>query len=287
MSRALVLGGGGPVGVAWEAGVVAGLAESGVDLTAADRIIGTSAGSLVGARLARGATPAQLLEKALHVSAGNGAPRPEVDLERLMAVGAAMFESIDGERPDEEILTQVGRIALGADTISEDEFVAMTGRGLGDEWPERDYVCTAVDAESGAFRAWDAAAGASLERAVASSCSVPGLFPPMTIDGRRYVDGGVLSATNAFLAEGHDSVVVLSVLTGALAGLAEHLSVPLRREVAALEAGGSAVEVVEMGEGVLAITGGDLMDFDAGPAAAQVGRAEGRAAAERVGTVWG
>ena len=59
MSKALVLGGGGPVGVAWEAGLLAGLAEAGVDLSDADRIVGTSAGSIVGARLARGRAEAE------------------------------------------------------------------------------------------------------------------------------------------------------------------------------------------------------------------------------------
>jgi hypothetical protein len=60
--RALVLGGGGPVGIAWESGLIAGLAESGIDLSGADFIVGTSAGSVVGAQIAMGRTPAALVE---------------------------------------------------------------------------------------------------------------------------------------------------------------------------------------------------------------------------------
>src|SRR5438045_1769616 len=62
MTRALVLGGGGPVGIAWESGLLAGLAQAGVDLGKADFIMGTSAGSFVGARLALGAETAKLAE---------------------------------------------------------------------------------------------------------------------------------------------------------------------------------------------------------------------------------
>src|SRR5271154_1068147 len=60
-TRALVLGGGGPVGIAWESGVLAGMAECGVDLAQADLICGTSAGSFVGAQLALGHTAASLV----------------------------------------------------------------------------------------------------------------------------------------------------------------------------------------------------------------------------------
>ena len=61
--NALVLGGGGPVGEAWESGVIAGLADKGVYLSRMDRIIGTSAGAVAGARLAMGMTPEQLTNK--------------------------------------------------------------------------------------------------------------------------------------------------------------------------------------------------------------------------------
>jgi NTE family protein len=54
MTRALVLGGGGPVGIGWESGLAVGLASKGVDISAADAVFGTSAGSFVGAQLALG-----------------------------------------------------------------------------------------------------------------------------------------------------------------------------------------------------------------------------------------
>ena len=55
--RALVLGGGGITGIAWETGLIAGLAALDIDLAAADVIIGTSAGSVVGTDIASGQGP--------------------------------------------------------------------------------------------------------------------------------------------------------------------------------------------------------------------------------------
>src|SRR6478609_2302313 len=89
-TRALVLGGGGPVGIAWESGLVAGLAQAGVDLGQADFTMGTSAGSFVGARLALGADPKTLADPIIadqipgEARQGGGASRPPADLSRLM-----------------------------------------------------------------------------------------------------------------------------------------------------------------------------------------------------------
>jgi NTE family protein len=64
---------------------------------------------------------------------------------------------------------------------------------------------------SGAFATWDRDAGVGLDRAVASSCAVPGVYPPATINGRRYIDGAVRAATNADLARGYNAVLFVSV----------------------------------------------------------------------------
>src|SRR4029077_19401592 len=94
---------------------------------------------------------------------------------------------------------------------------AVIGQGLArSEWPEQRLVITAVDAESGEPRAFDRDSGGGLIDAVAASCARPLVWPPITIGGRRYIDGGVRSATNADLAAGCDRVVVLAPITVAL-----------------------------------------------------------------------
>lgn len=84
------------------------------------------------------------------------------------------------------------------------------------EWPERELRITAVDALSGELVVFTRASGAELVDAVAASTAVPMVYPAITIDGRRYVDGGVRSVANADLATGCDPVVVLAPLRAAL-----------------------------------------------------------------------
>ncbi len=283
---ALVLGGGGPVGVAWETGIVAGLAEAGVDLTRAGLVVGTSAGSIVGAQLALGRDPRQMLQAQL---ASDVRARGDSRLQEAARVNMQSFLEmftrlrLGGGRP-EDLRRQIGAFALRAETISEEEWLASFGRTLGESpWPERDFRCTAVDAEDGSFVVWTRDAGVPLVRAVASSCAVPGIFPPVTINGRRYMDGGVRSGTNADLARGWPLVVVLAVM-GARRNdpLAENARRLLERELRALEESGSRVVLVQPDEGSLEAFGLNLLDFGRRQAAAEAGYRQGRAEAERL-----
>ncbi|MCH7719085.1 MAG: patatin-like phospholipase family protein, partial [Chloroflexi bacterium] len=82
-TRALVLGGGGPVGIAWEAGIIKGLLDGGVDATEADLIVGTSAGSVVGTQIASGRSPQDLLAAQAAPSEGAAGGRAGVDVGAL------------------------------------------------------------------------------------------------------------------------------------------------------------------------------------------------------------
>src|SRR2546430_15156041 len=99
-------------------------------------------------------------------------------------------------------------------------------------WPATPLRLTGVGVESGEFRAFDRDSGVALVTAVAASAAVPGIWPPVTIDGRRYMDGGVRTVTNADLASDHDRVLLLVPIKGF--GQYE-------AEIAALEAGGRVV----------------------------------------------
>jgi NTE family protein len=177
MSRALVLGGGGPVGIAWESGLLAGLAENGVDVSSVDFVVGTSAGSLVGAQLAQGRSPAQIaapdLAGSVPAPAASGAPP---DLTTLIT---KMLEAASGTRPAEEVRAEIGAWALKTPSISEEDFIARFAPVLGGDFdgpfPTKSYACTAVDAADGSFVVWNKDAGIGLARAVASSCAVPGI----------------------------------------------------------------------------------------------------------------
>jgi NTE family protein len=295
MTRALVLGGGGPVGIAWESGLVAGLAQGGVDLGQADFTMGTSAGSFVGARLALGADPATLADPILAeaqrppAAPRDGGGRAPADLAKLMQM---IGEAQGGLRNPAEVRAEIGAFALGAETMDEAAFIASFGRsfaGLPDDaWPERGFACTAVDAETGAFQLWTRESGVGVTRAVASSCSVPGVYPPVTLQGRRYIDGGMRSSTNADMAAGHDLVLVVAVRLAAAGGAAaERIAARFDEEIETLKGGGATVVTITPDDASIDAFGPNLMDFGRRAGAAGAGVAQGLAYAADVKAYWG
>jgi NTE family protein len=293
MTRALVLGGGGPVGIAWESGLIAGLAQGGVNLGAADFTMGTSAGSFVGARLALGADPATLADPILAGPVAGESPRGSgraspADLTKLMQL---MGEAHSGARNPAEVRAEIGAWALAAQTPGEDAFIESFGRSFStlpvDAWPERGFACTAVDAETGGFKIWTKESGVGVVRAVASSCSVPGVYPPVTLNGRRYIDGGMRSATNADMANGHELVVVIALRLGTGGGVVgERIAAQFDQEIETLKDGGATVLTITPDEASIEAFGLNLMDFRRRPGAAKTGLAQGLAYAKDVGGYW-
>jgi len=281
--RALVLGGGGPVGIAWEVGLAAGLKEAGVDVTLADRILGTSAGSFVGAQLALGIEPGVLAE--LHAAAAGQVTAQPSESAPLLTLIAQFSTRIPRDAaPGEQLLRELGQAALGAETMPEEDFIArfagMFPTGL--PWPER-FGCTAVNTGTGATKIWGAADGVPIERAVVSSCSVPGVYPPITIQGSRWMDGGARSWTNADLVTGARRVLVMAVVTPVWEPLARPV---LAREQAAIEAAGGKVAIVTPDPDSLAVFGPDLLAVTRAPRIIPVAMAQGRREAERLRALW-
>ena len=275
---ALVLGGGGITGIAWEIGVLAGLAEAGVDLSRADLVVGTSAGSVVGAQLTSGAELEALYARQLEPATGETAAR--LNRATLAQFGWAMLRT----RGDHAAFRRrIGSIALAAEkaglTPSEQERLDVIGaRLVGTEWPERPFVVTAVDAESGKFRTFDRESGVPLVSAVAASCAVPGVYPPVSIDGSRYVDGGMRSAANADVAQGYDRLVVLAPIPRGIGPIAS-----VDAQVTGLIA---RVAVVSPDRHSKAAIGKNVLDPAARAASAEAGRAQAMTVAQQVAGVW-
>lgn len=288
------------MGIAWEAGLVAGLSEAGVEVADADLIVGTSAGSFVGAQLRMGRPAADLFAAQRREATGSGeASSGASGRSRAASAGAFMklmelvAEAAATEGPREEALRKIGAFALAAETVDEDAFIAGFGdwlRGLpSDAWPERAFACTAVDAESGDFVVWTADSGVGLARAVASSCAVPGIFPAITIKGRRYIDGGMRSATNADIVVGSGRVLVVSVTSGAITGvaaMAERSRQRLDAELKVLREMGGEVELIEPDGESLEAFGPNLMDAGRRAIVAEAGFAQGRREGERLEGFW-
>jgi NTE family protein len=290
--KALVLGGGGSTGNAWLIGVIAGLFEAGLDVTEADLIIGTSAGSTAAAQITS-ATPAELLAAILSAvpqsrtgpvaSGGGRVPiRPATDhLARTSAIIAAAEDAADMRR-------RMGAAALDMDAASDGSWrtqwrATVTARLPSQHWPQRSVLITAVDAHTGEPVVFGRHSGVDLVDAVAASCA-SGL--PYRIGGTRYIDGGYRrSSENADLAAGYGRVLVLSPFGGRSRHPLEwgtHLAAQLEE----LRASGSRVETIFPDSNSEHMFGANAMDPSLRPPAARAGCNQGRAVAGQLTEFW-
>ncbi|MCX5422269.1 patatin-like phospholipase family protein [Streptomyces sp. NBC_00078] len=273
---ALVLGGGGPVGGAWLTGVLAGLADAGVDLGRADVVIGTSAGAIFGSRLACGQSARELYERQL-----TGDDR--IDLRVTTAQTLRFLWAALGSRDPERSVRRLGRSALAARTQPASEMydaVRELLRGATD-WPARALRIAAVDAVAGEVAAFDADGKVGLLDAVAASCAVPLVWPPVALDGRHWIDGGSRSTANLQLARGYRRVLAIAPVPGAVG---PHPSA--QQQAAALTAEGAAVYLLWPDRAARRAMGRDLTANARVPAAARAGFAQATAAAAEVADVW-
>ncbi|MEV8506255.1 patatin-like phospholipase family protein [Actinoplanes sp. NPDC051475] len=273
--RALVLGGGGVTGVAWEIGLLYGLAERGMDLTGADLFVGTSAGSVVAAQLTEGHPLADLYAHELADTTGD----TSAAIGTRVLLGFVLAALWPGDRAKGR--ARLGRAALRARTIPESQRrTAIATRVRRDDWPAARLLVPAVDALTGEVRVFDRDSGVSLIDAVAASCAVPLVWPPMTVAGRRYVDGGVRSVANVDLARGYDRVVVIAPIVAAARRT--------DRPAAQARALGPGVRtaVVSPTDAALTAIGRNPLDPARRAPAAEAGRAQAAEVAERVRTAW-
>lgn len=272
----MVLGGGGVAGIAWMTGLLLGLSEEGVNLRAAcDTLIGTSAGSTVAAQIA-GDTPLDDLFQRQVDPARQVAeltPKPHL-LELVGNALPVLFKLVD---PIERT-RQIGDLVANTTTVSEAvRREVIAARLPVHVWPTRVLKIVAVDVATGEPRIFDRLSGVDMVDAVAASCAVPGMWPPVSIGDSRYMDGGIRSSDNADLAAGCAIVIVLSPLG------AEGVSLPgspgLPAQVASLQQGGARVRVVEPDASARKAIGHNPLSPDTRLPSAEAGRAQGRAIA--------
>jgi NTE family protein len=285
--RALVLSGGGPLAVAWEHGLIAGLARRGIKLAQADYILGTSAGAIVGAPLAAGLDPELLAQKTF---AERGAAELHMAARPLFSEGVAKLPEIfakahGGAGEQSARLAEIGGYALAAPTDGEDfHLECIAGEVPVAAWPQRAFGCAVVDAVNGQYRVLDRDCGGGLLHAVAASCSVPGLTAPITIAGRRYMDGGLRSAANADFAAGYDRVLVVSFRPAGPVG--GYIAAQLERELVTLRQADAAVHVIAPDEMSLQAIGANPVDVLRRPGIVKAALAQGEACAGAVPEFW-
>ncbi|MCG8922823.1 patatin-like phospholipase family protein [Lentzea sp. CC55] len=286
-TRALVLGGGGALGMGWEVGLVTGLADGGVDFGHADLLAGTSSGSLVAAHLALGLELAGALQTVAAFGAALGSGSREIDPAGL---ADAMAKATASETP-EAGLRLLGQLATETETLDEDTFLGLFPQLAGQRWPAA-FSCAAIDIATGERRVWDATSGVPLQRAVASSTAVPLTLPPVTINGRRYLDGGLRDPLNADLGAGHDRIVAISCFPlGSADGddaTASVTNAAVRAGVDRVRRRARSVALIEPGPEFLEISGGgaNVMDPTRVGDAYTAGIRQARAELDRIRATW-
>jgi NTE family protein len=276
----LVLAGGGVAGIAWELGVLRGVADADPVLAerilGADVVIGTSAGASVGAQITSGVPLDELYERQLRPETAE--IEVELNGEELFARLAAVI----GDATDPvEVGRRIGALALAAGTVAPAvRLAAVDARLPVKHWPDRALVVVTVNARTGQPRLLDRDSGVDLLHAVAASGAVPGVWPAVTIGDEKYTDGGVRSIANADLAAGADRVLVIQPSP---AGAAQPWGDPAA-ELAALAP--APVGVISADQASIDAFGTNALSPATRAPAARAGRAVGAASAAEVATLW-
>jgi NTE family protein len=269
--RALVLGGGGVAGIAWETGILLGIADESPAVARAlldsDVLLGTSAGSAVGAQIGSDVSLADLFAR--QVGEKSAEIDPGVGIEVIMDLFLAALSD-----PDTTLLQKrqrIGAVALTAETVAGPVRRDVIAQRLPSHvWPDRVLRITAIDIATGELVVLDRDSGVDLVDAVAASCAVPGAWPPVTIGDRRYMDGGIGSTINLDVA---DDCALAVVLVPAGESTPSAFGAGPATEIAGF--GGAALGVFADEES-LAAYGSNALDPRCRLPSAHAGRAQGR-----------
>jgi NTE family protein len=289
--RALVLAGGGAAGNAWELGLIAGLSDARVNVTEADLIIGTSAGSTVAAQITSGTRPVDLYAAVLAEP-----PQPQVGDARSHRGRPPHASSLNYMEWSNEIIgsaedasdmrRRMGAAALEMDVSDGSGQTrwrdTVAARLPSHHWPQQRVLITAVDARTGEPVVFDRHSGIDLVDAVAASTSA---VTPYRIGEERYINGGYRRSENADLAAGYGTVLVLSPF-GGRSRMPLEWGMGLATQVDELRAGGSGVETVFPDSGAGDVFDANASDPSTRPQAARGGYDQARALAGQLAAFW-
>lgn len=270
----LVLGGGGITGIAWEIGILKALHDAGLKMTAADEILGTSAGSVVGTLMS--SHPIEDLYVAQLEPpdpAVGGRFNVRAMVRALPVVGLPGGGHIERRR-------RLGGAAMRALPFeTEDRVAVIQERVEVEDWPDTNLRITAMSAETGEIAVFDRSSGVNLFEAIAASCAVPFVWPAVRVGGHPYLDGGVRSTTNADLVEHTDVAVVIAPIP---MNARRHFNIPAQLE----RAGVKQSVVISPDATARRAIGRNVLNPERQAAAARAGLVQGRLVAARVRAIW-
>ena len=238
-----MLAGGGLAGIGWETGILRGIGDEAPETAKAlldlDVLVGTSAGSTVAAQLGSGLGLDILFDR--QTAASSTELNPDIGVDEITDLFVTAM--LTPNTTTAEKLQKIGAVALSTQTVTEAVRRNVIAQRLpSHDWPDRVLRITAIDTATGELVMFDRNSGVGLVDAVAASCAVPGVWPPVTIGERRYMDGGVGSSVNMVLANDCDVAVVL---------------VPSGKSAPSPFGGGAAEEVEALGESAFGVFADD------------------------------
>jgi NTE family protein len=286
----LVLGAGGVLGAAWLTGALHAIAaETGWDPGSAEYIVGTSAGSMIGALVACGVPPWLILARSAGETLEGLSDEDAASADRSIGAtyqldrrgltlgpGSWRLAAASLARPTRYPPASVIAGWLPRGIVSTRPLEETVKRVCDDDWaPHPNYWAMAVDYTTGRRVAFGRAGSppARLPDAVAASCAIPGFYRPVEIGGRRYVDGGVRSPSNLDVLRDQplDLVLALNPMSSWHVGtphtVTERLGVRMREaagrrlgsEAKRLRASGLEVVLIQPTADDLDVMGSNLM----------------------------
>ena len=280
--RAVVIGCGGVLGIAWCIGLIAGLVREGANVDATDLWIGASAGSVVAAKLACGFAIDELFEEQIDGTAAAKEVFQPYSQSDVDAKNQVLFAKVRGDLT--QARQRIGAWALRQNTPSPEARRAIIAARLKNaDWPQPQLRIVSVNAVDGSTQVWDRQSGVSLIDAVAASCAVPGVWPPVPLLGEHFIDGGLRSMTNADLAVGAKRVLVISP-QGYSDG--NPVSGHLRSELQTLQKSGAQVHLIAPDAASIEAIGRNILDPSRCAQTAVAALRQGHAECSAVSQFW-
>lgn len=277
----LALGGGGVTGIAWMTGILAGLQERGLDISKFDSIVGTSAGSTVGAQISSSTSLTELFDRQVNSNKQNHELVPKIN---KLALLWRLLPALRYWKNPLKFRQSIGKIAIKTNSVLPAKRLEVINARLTDkDWPSGDAAprlnIVAIDALTGKYVLFNQHTDISLTNAVAASCAVPLVWPAVKVGDNIFVDGGIRSMNNADLITGCKNVLIISPTGLGKKGMPW---ANLQDEVALLKAQGSQVHVITPDEYSLSEMGKNPLDPNKRTDSALAGKKQGLAIYQEV-----